>query len=104
MSDLDRAVGRFMRMRMRAGLFDLPSSVAPYTDIGVDVMNNAAGQQLALDAARQSLVLLQNDEQLLPLKTTDGKIKTIAIVGPNANNTKVLMGGTSDCKLHLLIG
>ena len=42
-------------MRMRAGMFDLPAHV-PYTDIGIDVMNNAAGQQLALEAARQSIV------------------------------------------------
>ena len=40
---------------MRAGMFDLPAHV-PYTNIGIDVMNNAAGQQLALEAARQSIV------------------------------------------------
>jgi hypothetical protein len=48
-SDIDRALGRAMTMRMRAGMFDAASTV-PYKTIGLNVMNNAYGQSLALAA------------------------------------------------------
>mmetsp|Transcript_4933 Transcript_4933/g.14906 ORF Transcript_4933/g.14906 Transcript_4933/m.14906 type:complete len:922 (+) Transcript_4933:43-2808(+) len=96
-SELDVALGRAMRMRMRVGMFDPPASV-PYTSIGIDVMNSAAGQELAVSAAEQSVVLLDNDAGVLPIGPSVSKI---AVVGPLANDSRIMMGGKSDyCPEH----
>eukprot|EP00041_Stephanoeca_diplocostata_P002713 m.29340 g.29340 ORF g.29340 m.29340 type:complete len:940 (+) comp13702_c0_seq1:79-2898(+) len=92
-SAIDVALRRVMAMRMRLGMFDNATRV-PYTTIGTDVLNNAVGQQLALEAARSSIVLLQNTRELLPLSTSS--VKTIAVVGPLATDTAVFMGGKND--------
>lgn len=65
------------------------------------MLNNAHGQQLALDAARESVVLLQNRKLLLPLRASALAGKTVAVMGPMANDSAVLMGGKSDyCPQH----
>eukprot|EP00040_Diaphanoeca_grandis_P005636 m.33801 g.33801 ORF g.33801 m.33801 type:complete len:925 (+) comp16874_c0_seq1:89-2863(+) len=92
-TDLDVAIGRAMTMRMRAGMFDAPSKVA-YTDIGLDVMNSEEGKALSLNAARESIVLLQNKANMLPLSLAKGK--TIAVIGPTAIETQTMMGGKGD--------
>ena len=98
--DIDIALGRIMTMRFNLGMFDQAASV-PYTKIGNDVLNNARGQALALAAARESIVLLQNKDYQLPLNLAALKGKTLAIIGPTANNSAVLMGGKSDyCPEH----
>ena len=56
-------------------------------------MNNAAGQALALSAAEQAVVLLANNAGVLPFNST---VRQIAVVGPLANNTAVMMGGKTD--------
>ena len=68
--------------------------------VGCQVLNNEYGQELALTAARESIVLLQNNASTLPLAVgTD--VKEVLIVGPIAQNTQVMMGGKNDyCPEH----
>ena len=84
---LDLAVKRLMRARFALGMFDPPETV-PYTQIPISENNSAAHRQLALRAARESIVLLKNDG-ILPLH---GTIQNIAVVGPLADQVKVLLG------------
>ena len=56
-------------------------------------MVTAYTQDLALDAARESIVLLQNNNKALPLD----KSKKVALIGPNANATKTMQGNYNVC-------
>jgi beta-glucosidase len=79
---LNDAVARVLRVRMRLGEFDRFEAV-PYSRISPDVICSAAHRSMALEAARQSIVLLQNRDQLLPLDRT--KLRRLAVIGPLAN-------------------
>ena len=79
---LDDAVRRVLRTRFRLGEFD-PFEMVPYSTISDDIIDSKAHRLVALEAARQCIVLLQNREQVLPLDRT--KIKKLAVVGPLAN-------------------
>ena len=79
--EITTSVIRLMTVRYLMGLFDTPADV-PYTQIPFDVVDSEAHRALALEAARQSLVLLKNDSQFLPLDKT--AIKKIAVIGPLA--------------------
>jgi len=79
---LDEAVYRVMRDRFRLGEFD-PAERVPYSKISPDVIDSAEHRQLALKAARESIVLLSNKDHFLPLEKD--KLKTIAVIGPNAD-------------------
>jgi len=79
---LDDAVTRVMRVRMRLGEFD-PQSMVPYSQIPTSVIGDADHRALALKTARESIVLLENKDSLLPLDKS--KIKTIAVIGPAAD-------------------
>jgi len=87
-SYLDRAVARVLRAKFLTGLFD-----DPYVDpaMAEKITNSGAHQQLALEAARKSIILLKNDGHLLPLRKPD--YKHIAVIGPNA--AEVHLGGYS---------
>ncbi len=67
---------------MLAGMFDDPAS-NPYAQIGADVLSCSAHTTLAREAARQSIVLLENSVGLLPLNPQQAY--KIAAIGPNAN-------------------
>jgi beta-glucosidase len=69
-------------------MFDPPEAV-PYARIPYSTVESPAHQALALRAARESIVLLKNDRGLLPLART---LKTIAVIGPNADDEEVLLG------------
>jgi len=86
---IDRAVARNLRAKFLVGLFE-----DPYIDAkrAVAVTNSAAHQALAAEAARRSIVLLKNQNNLLPLDRS--KLKTVAVIGPNA--ATVHLGGYSD--------
>ncbi len=86
-SDLDRALIRLFTARMKLGMFDPPSMV-PYAKIPESELNSPAHRALALQLANESMTLLKNDG-VLPLKTSGVKI---ALVGPLANQTEVLLG------------
>jgi beta-glucosidase len=85
-SAIDRALVRLFTARMRLGMFDPPSKV-PYARIDERELDSPAHRQLALRLAEESMVLLKNDG-VLPLKNP----KRIAIVGPLAEQTPVLLG------------
>jgi beta-glucosidase len=85
--DLDVSLERLFRARMKLGMFDPPESV-PYAQIPESEIDSAPHRELALQAARESIVLLKNDG-VLPLKTD---IRNIAVVGPLAESVLVLHG------------
>ena len=88
LSEIDRAVGRVLAAKFRLGLFDHPYVDPDYAE---RVNNSPEHKQLALETARKSLVLLKNEKNLLPLDVA--KLKTIAVIGPNAGD--VHLGGYS---------
>jgi beta-glucosidase len=87
--DLNRSVKRLFMARFRLGMFDPPDQV-PYAQIPFSVIDSPEHRELALEVARQSLVLLKNEDGLLPLGRDD--VKSIAVIGPNADETLVLTG------------
>ena len=86
---IDRAVARNLRAKFLLGLFE-----NPYVDPqrAVSVTNSEAHRELAAEAARRSIVLLKNENNLLPLDRN--RLKSIAVIGPNAD--RVHLGGYSD--------
>src|SRR6476619_3975799 len=87
-AEIDTAVKRLMTARFRLGMFDPPEMVR-YAQIPFSENDSPAHRELALQAARESLVLLKNDKQTLPLKKD---VKTLAVIGPNADAIEVLLG------------
>jgi beta-glucosidase len=87
-AELDQAVQRVLEAKFRLGLFENPY-VDP--DYAQKITNSAEHQQLALKVAQKSIVLLKNDNKLLPLDLK--KLKAIAVIGPNAAD--VHLGGYS---------
>ncbi|MBV8114606.1 MAG: glycoside hydrolase family 3 C-terminal domain-containing protein, partial [Silvibacterium sp.] len=94
-SDIDTTVIRLYTARMKLGMFDPPDMV-PYTKIDESELNSAAHRDLARKIADESMVLLKNDGTL-PLKSRGIKI---AVVGPLANQTKVLLGNYNGTPTH----
>jgi len=86
---IDRAVRRVLELKFRLGLFE-----HPYVDLehAKQVMHSNEHQQLALDAAHAGVILLKNEGNLLPLKKT---MKSVAVIGPNANDAQNLFGDYS---------
>ena len=87
-AEIDRALKRLFEARFRLGMFDPPERV-PFARIPFSVNDSAAHRQLALEAARQSIVLLKNANNTLPLRKDQ---KSIAVIGPNADDVQVLLG------------
>ncbi len=103
-ADLDRSVKRLFLARFRLGMFDPDEQVA-YAQIPFSVVDSPAHRALALEAARQSLVLLKNHNQQLPLDRTT--LKSLAVIGPHADETLVLLGnymGTPAAPVSVLAG
>lgn len=88
-SDLTDSLIRLFGVRIRRGELD-DASLQPYRSIPVSAINTLAHQHLALQMARESVVLLGNDNNTLPFSLQ--KIKSLAVIGPNANDTSVLQG------------
>ena len=86
-ADLDVAVKRLMRARFLLGMFDPPEMVA-YSRTAISENDSDAHRQLALAAARESMVMLKNDG-VLPLKRHIGKL---VVIGPLADQIAVLEG------------
>ena len=80
-------------MRILTGRFDLgemdDDALVPWSRIPVSVVNCDEHKKLALDMARETMTLLQNKNNLLPLSKS---VKKIAVIGPNANEKRVLWG------------
>jgi len=87
-SEIDTDLKRLFIARFRLGMFDPPASV-PFNRIPYSEDDSPQHRQLALEAARESMVLLKNQDHALPLKSG---IKTIAVIGPNAESLAALEG------------
>jgi beta-glucosidase len=87
-SEIDTAVARVLRTKFRLGLFDNPYVDPDYAE---RITNSEEHRKLATEAAEKVLVLLKNEKNLLPLDLQ--KLKTIAVIGPNAAD--VHLGGYS---------
>ncbi|HEX3025129.1 MAG TPA: glycoside hydrolase family 3 C-terminal domain-containing protein [Chitinophagaceae bacterium] len=87
-AEIDVALKRLFTARLKLGMFDPPEMVK-YTKIPYSVVDNKEHHQLALEAAHKSIVLLKNENNLLPLNKN---IKTVAVIGPDADETSVLLG------------
>ena len=101
---ITRAVERLFTTRMKLGLFDEQEKV-PYNVINYDVVDCKKHQQLNEEAARKSVVLLKNKDNFLPLNKKE--IKTIGVIGPNANSRSALVGnyeGTASEYITVLEG
>lgn len=93
---IDCAVKRLFTARFKLGMFDPPETV-PYAKIPYKVVDCKKHRQLALKAARESIVLLKNEGGLLPLSKN---FKRYALIGPNADGTDVLFGNYNGEPLH----
>jgi len=84
---IDISLKRLFTIRFRLGMFDPPEMV-PFSDIDLSVLESKEHGDHALKMARQSIVLLKNEKQTLPLSKN---LKTLAVVGPNADDERVLL-------------
>jgi beta-glucosidase len=88
---LERAVKNVLRVKFRAGLFDKDAYLYSTEQIALDTPEE---RQTAYDIATQSVVLLQNEKNILPL-TTDNSPLNILLTGPNANTMWAMLGDYS---------
>lgn len=88
---IDRALLNLFAVQLRLGLFDGNPKEGHYATLGSNDICSSTHRELALEAARQGIVLLKNDHKLLPLKKNH--VSSLAIIGPMANNISN-MGGT----------
>ncbi len=86
---IDRAAVRLMTTRMKLGLFDKSEHVG-YNKIPYEVNDCPEHRELNLEVARQTLVLLKNKNHILPLNRE--KLRSIAVIGPNADSVAALEG------------
>lgn len=101
---LDEAVTNLMETRLKLGMFEEEGKV-PFDGIGYEQVDSAEHRALNLEIARKSLVLLKNENNMLPLDKS--KIKTIGVIGPNADSRKALVGnyeGTASRYVTVLEG
>ena len=102
-SEIDNALRRLFRARFKLGMFDPPSSFA-YGQTPVSEVNSPEHRKLSLQAARESIVLLKNQDHILPLKPG---IRSIAVVGPTAEMVQALQGnynGPPPSPVYPLVG
>jgi beta-glucosidase len=85
--EMDTSLERLFEARIRLGLFDDPAKM-PYARLTMAEVNSPAHRALALRAARESIVLLKNTKNVLPLRG----VKSIAVIGPNAASLDALEG------------
>lgn len=104
-ADIDVALRRLLTLRFRLGHFD-PAERVPYRAIPASANDSPENDRLALEAARQSLVLLKNSGRgALPWDAK--KLKTVAIIGPTGTEESTLLGnyaGTPSRKVTLTAG
>ena len=93
--EVDKHVLRLLEGRFELGEMDDPKLVE-WSKIKPSVMDCKEHRRIALEMARQSLVLLQNNNQILPL----GRKEKIAVIGPNADNTPMMWGNYNGTPNH----
>lgn len=89
-ADVDNALVNTVTVQMRLGMFDGEPSSQPFGQLGPRDVCTPANQQLALEAARQGIVLLKNSGPTLPLSTR--RHHTVAVIGPNSDATVTMIG------------
>lgn len=85
---IDQALKEALLIRFKLGVFD-PPHLVPYSNIPIEIVNCKKHQELALRMAHESIVLLKNQDMLLPLNK---KLNSVAIIGPNADHLEALLG------------
>ncbi len=101
---IDRALTRLMITRMKLGMFDDPEDV-PYSNIPYEINDCKEHRAFALEVSKRSMVLLKNENNLLPLDKN--RISSIAVIGPNADSREALKGnyfGTASRYVTVLEG
>ncbi|WP_035694412.1 beta-glucosidase [Flavobacterium soli] len=87
-AQIDVSVKRLFMIRFRLGMFD-PVSIVKYAQTSESILESAPHKEHALKMAQQSMVLLKNENNILPLNK---KLKKIAVLGPNADNSISILG------------
>jgi beta-glucosidase len=95
-AEIDTSLGRILESRFKLGLFD-PTNMNPYLLISTNQLDTAEHRQVALQLARESLVLLKNNG-LLPLNRS--KVKRVAVFGANATDQRMLYGNYNGTPSH----
>ncbi|KAL8171261.1 hypothetical protein V2J09_023065 [Rumex salicifolius] len=88
--DVNRALGNLIAVQMRLGMFDGEPSAHPYGNLGPRDVCTPAHKHMALEAAHQGIVLLENRGRSLPLSHT--RHRTVAVIGPNSDATVTMIG------------
>ncbi|KAL8138961.1 hypothetical protein V2J09_004962 [Rumex salicifolius] len=88
--DVNTALRNTLTVQMRLGMFDGRPSAHPYGHLGPKDVCSPAHQELALQAARQGIVLLKNHGPTLPLSHL--RHRTVAVIGPNSDATTTMIG------------
>ncbi|XP_042476862.1 probable beta-D-xylosidase 2 [Macadamia integrifolia] len=88
--DVNNALANTLTVQMRLGMYDGEPSNQPFGHLGPRAVCTPAHQQLALEAARQGIVLLKNRGPSLPLSPL--RHRTIAVIGPNSDVTVTMIG------------
>ncbi len=96
--EIDIAVKRLFTARMKLGMFD-PDSKVPFSKIPFSTVCSPESRKQSLEMARKSIVLLKNDNNVLPFKKD---IKTIAVIGPNAENPTCLLANYNGSPSYII--
>jgi xylan 1,4-beta-xylosidase len=99
-ASITNAVSNNFATLMRLGFFDGDPSKQPYGNLGPKDVCTPENQELAREAARQGIVLLKNSPGSLPLSSK--AIKSLAVIGPNANATRVMIGNYEGINISYL--
>lgn len=96
--DINKSLMRVLIGRFDLGDFDA-ESIVPWAQIPASVLNNEEHRKLALDMALESMTLLQNKKNILPLSKS---LKKIAVIGPNANDKPMLWGNYNGTPIYTI--
>ncbi len=102
-ADIDVCIRRILNGMFELGMFD-PEALVPWSNLPIDIVDSQAHKDQALKMARESIVLLKNNG-VLPIMASS--VNKIAVVGPNADNAKMLLGnynGTPSSSVTILQG
>ena len=89
--ELDVALGRVFKERIRTGQLD-PPELVPYSQYDLSVVDLPASRESARQAAREGTVLLKHEGGLLPINLNSTALRSIAVIGPNADRLYTLLG------------
>ena len=95
--DIDVSIRRILNGLFELGFFD-PASIVPWSNIPYSNVDSQEHKDHALKVARQSVVLLKNENNVLPVQPS--KVKKIAVVGPNADDAQMMLGNYNGTPSH----